>query len=204
MATKAKKTTKAPTPVSVLKRLIPLADRHQKADEYRAGHYWQGNGSGTGCAVGCTIHDAIKLGVLPQATSHESHASIAKATGLPEMVWRLADNIFEGLPEDDRPAWTPRLLRAAAKCKNLERVPALIMTRLAERLAADAIRDDVKAVTLVVAGLWRRRANGDEPDAKEWDAAWQQAYAARQQADAAWRGFWKWCADVVCKALMAA
>jgi hypothetical protein len=199
--------------MNVLDQLIPLADRHHQQDEYIAGTYWRGNGDGKGCAVGCTIHDAIKLGALPEDTDHGSHEDIAAATGIPEMCWRMADDIFEGLPAHKRRAWTPRFLRAAAQCKSPDRVPARIMTRLAERLAADAICDDVKAVASNVAGLWRRRANGDDPSESEWgaarqqanaawqqaNAAWQQAYAAWQQANAAREKFWVWCAAMVCE-----
>jgi hypothetical protein len=217
---KSKLKTKTHANMTVLEKLIPLADAHQAADEYRTGHYWEENE--TGCAVGCTIHDAIALGVLPKGTEHGSHESIASATGLPEMVWRLADNIFEGLPSDIRPSWTPRFLRAASRCTNPAPVPARIMARLAERLAGDATREDVKTVCLVVAGLWKRRASGNEPDEAEWDAAREQAYAAREQssaarkqayaarkqssaarkqASAALERFWVWCADVVCEEL---
>lgn len=204
----------------LLEKLIPLAEAHQAADEYVAGRYeWNGGA----CAVGCTIRDAIKLDYLPAATTKpDDHAKIADATGLPEMLWRLADNIFEGLPRDERPAWTPRFLKAAAACQSAESVPARIMARLADRLAGDAMREDVKAAARTVAALWRRRADGDDPAESEWNAAWQQAnaawqqayaamlqadaarvqaYAAWQQADAAARQFWTWCANVVIEEL---
>ena len=179
---------------AVIEQLIPLADAHQAADEYAAGNYWEGNGRGTGCSVGCTVHDAIALGVLPKGTDHGSHAELAAATGMPEMLWRLADYIFEGLPQSARREWTPRLLRAAAGCPDIDRVPARIMYRCAMRLADEAIRPDVRESALTNAQLWLRRATCDEPTQSEWDAArqqayaaYQQAYAARQQADAAYQ-----------------
>jgi hypothetical protein len=189
-----------PTEKSVVERLIPLAIKHQKADEYVAGHYeWRGGGA---CSVGCSIHDLKKLGIL-NGVDPGDHAVLAKATDVPEMLWRLSDHIFEGLPKDDRPGWTPRFLKAVAKAKNLANAPARIMARLAERLAKDAIRDDVRAACLVGAALWRRRANADEPMKNEWDAARKQADAAWEQADAAWKQWWKWCADVVCEEIVA-
>lgn len=168
---------------SVLEQLIPLADAHREADQYRARYYWRGNGDGTGCAVGCSIHDAVKLGILPDGTDHGDHQAVSRATGMPEMLWRLADHIFEGLDSDSRPAWTPRFLRSASKCTNFEHVPSRIMARFAERLAEDAIRDDVKQVCQKVAALWRRRAAGEDPPDSEWGAAWHQAKVAWHQAD---------------------
>jgi len=172
--------------MTILDQLIPLADAHQQADEYVSGTYWeQLNGHGRGCAVGCTIHDAVAIGVLPAGTQHDNHADIAEATGIPEMLWRLADHIFEELSDADRPGWTPRFLRAASQCKCCDRVPARVMGRLARRLADDAIRDDVRDSATLVASLWERRGRGDDPAESEWDAAWKQAYAAWKQAYAA-------------------
>jgi hypothetical protein len=168
--------------VPVLKKLIPLADAHQAADEYISGDYWL---RGKGCAVGCTVHDAKALKFLPKNCDAGDHAALAAATGVPEMLWILADNIFEGLAETERSAWTPRFLRAAKSCKKIDSVPARVTARLAERLAEDATREDVRAACRLNAGLWDRRADGNDPSDEEWDAARQQAYAARQQADAA-------------------
>ena len=48
--------------------------------------------------------------------------------------------------------------------------------------------DQIKACAELNAALWRRRADGDDPTAAEWDAAWQQASVAkRHQAGAAWQ-----------------
>ena len=177
---------------TVIEQLIPLAVKHQEADEYIRGTYWNSNKM-KGCSVGCSIADLKKLGVLNDV-SYGDHKALAAATDMPEMLWRLSDNIFEGLPADDRAAWTPRFLLACKKAKNIANAPARIMARLADKLAEDSIRDDVREACKIGAALWRRRANGDEPKKSEWDAAWQQAdaawqqaYAARQQADAAWQ-----------------
>ncbi len=216
---------------ALLESLIKLADQHQKADEYVTGSYsWTKVNSHYGaCSVGCTVRDAVKLKKLPVGTDPGSHTSLSLATGIPEMLWRLSDNIFEGLARDHRSAWTPRFLRAANKAKHIDRVPARVMARCAERLAKDAIREDVKQTCLVVAALWRSRSEGNDPEENEWkaareqaDAAWkqayaareqayaarEQAYAAREQADAARKQayaareqFWLWLSNVVCEEL---
>ena len=204
----------------VIEKLIKLADAHQQADEYVAGRYWDADRH-RGCSVGCTVEDAKRLGVL-NGVSHDDHAALARVTGLPELAWRLADTVFEGLPSNLRPGWTPRFLRAAVPGADYSRWPARIMARLGEKLAEASIRDDVRQVALTTAGLWTRRANGDEPSEKEWIAAWEQAYAAWEQAYAAWEqadaawgqadAAWEqadaaceqwiqWLADVVCDEL---
>lgn len=82
------------------------------------------------------------------------------------------------------------------------------MARLARRLAEDVLREDVAAASRVLAELWLRRSNGDEPSNAEWTATWQQAHAAWQQTDAAWQQahatwqqWYTWLADVVCDEL---
>lgn len=105
-----------------LEKLIELADAHQTADEYQAGHYALINGKA--CAVGCTINDAIQLNVLPQDTPLNDRDGIAEATGLPEVAWMLCDHIFEALPLPERSRWTPRFLRSIkpnADYSNLEK-----------------------------------------------------------------------------------
>lgn len=93
-----------------LEKMRELADAHAAADEYIAGSYqWE---DGTGCAIGCTIRDAITLGILPVDTPPNDHHKLAAATGVPLKVWRWCDHIFEGLPPDEWPDWTPRFLRA--------------------------------------------------------------------------------------------
>jgi hypothetical protein len=194
------KSLDAPT----LKNLINLADAHQVADEYIAGQYQWNDGA---CSIGCTIRDAKNLGILPKSTTPDSHKSLAK-TGVPELVWRLCDSIFEGLAQEHQSAWTPRFLRSIKPNADYSLLPSRIMARCAKKLSADAIDPIVAKNCLTVASLWDCRAAGEEPDQAEWDAAWQQADAAWQQADAAWQQadaarqeFWIWCADMLCEEL---
>ena len=164
--------------MTVIEELIPLADAHQEADEYVSGSYWTGS---KGCSVGCSVEDMKRLGKL-NGVGHGDHAALARATDVPEMLWRLANNIFEGLPTKDRSAWTPAFLRAVSKATKLNSAPARIMARCAEKLAEEAIRADVRETCKIVAALWRRRADGKDPSEKEWDAARKQADATREQA----------------------
>src|SRR5947208_16792230 len=54
---------------------------HAAADEIIHGKYWE---RGKGCAVGCTIHSA-------------SHSKYETELGIPLMLARLEDRLFEGM-----------------------------------------------------------------------------------------------------------
>ena len=165
----------------MIDQLISLADAHRDADEYATGHYeWYGNA----CAIGCTIRDANIIG-LTESIDTDDHAAIGEALGVSEFVMRLVDNIFEGIG-NIRSAWPPRFLRAVKSRGSAPNLDERIMVRFCRQLADDAMEDQIKACAELNASLWQRRADGDDPTEKEWDAARQQANVAWHQADAAW------------------
>ena len=174
-----------PVNTSLIEKLIPLADAHQAADEYIAGTYWNSHAAG-GCAVGCTIHDAVAIGALPPGTNHNLHRAIAEATGLPEVCWLLMDSVFEGLAL----AHAPHGRRGFCVRTDL---PASRDGRPEDHGAARSAAGRrghparVQSHSRVRGRASTRRANGDEPAGSEWEAARQQADAARQQAEAAWQ-----------------
>src|SRR6202008_414365 len=69
---------------------------HQKADEIVKGIYWK---NGKGCAVGCTIHG-------------NDHSKYEKELGIPIILARLEDGIFENLPDDLAKLWPEQFLNA--------------------------------------------------------------------------------------------
>src|ERR1700761_2407482 len=69
---------------------------HAKADEFIKGTYWE---RGKGCAVGCTIHGS-------------DHALYEPKFGIPQMLARLEDTIFEGLPNSDAQQWPIAFMKA--------------------------------------------------------------------------------------------
>lgn len=79
---------------------------HEAADEIIKGQYWQG---GKGCAVGCTVHSA-------------NHNAYETELGIPEMLARLEDVIFEGLPAKKAKEWPERFLKAIKPGADLSRV----------------------------------------------------------------------------------
>lgn len=79
---------------------------HRAADEIIKGSYWEG---GKGCAVGCTIHSS-------------EHSSYESELGIPQIIARLEDRIFENLPNDLAMTWPERFLDAIPIGKDLSRV----------------------------------------------------------------------------------
>ena len=69
---------------------------HRKADELVQGKTWR---DGKGCAVGCTLH----------AYKHKLYES---ELGIPEILARLEDRIFEGLQPSEAQEWPQRFLAA--------------------------------------------------------------------------------------------
>ena len=167
---------------AIIQKLIPLADAHQAADEYIAGQTkWDGKGA---CAIGCTCYDATMLGILPEG-SYYDHAALAEATGTHPRLWHLADAIFEGLPEEERTAWTPRFLRAASQCDDTHRAVWRLLAWLlgpdspsAQGNAHPAVADAVAGVRL----LCERSAAGEKVPSTEWSASRSAAESARSAA----------------------
>ena len=168
---------------SVIQKLIPLADAHQAGDEYIAGRAnWDGKGA---CSIGCTCYDAITLGILPEG-SYYDHAALAEATGTDPRLWHLADAIFEGLPEEERTAWTPLLLRAVSKCDDTHRTVWRFLSWLLGPDSPSAQGNAHPAVADAVAGvrqLCERSAAGEKVPGTEWSAKSAAAGAAESAAE---------------------
>ena len=79
---------------------------HAKSDEIVKGQYWK---AGKGCAVGCTIHGS-------------NHALYESYFGVPQMLARLEDCIFEGLPNAEARKWPMRFMWAIQPGADLSRV----------------------------------------------------------------------------------
>ena len=79
---------------------------HAAADQIIKGQYWE---NGKGCAVGCTVHS-------------DNHAEYETRFGIPQMLARLEDCIFEGLPNADAMAWPVRFMEAVPEGADLSRL----------------------------------------------------------------------------------
>lgn len=83
--------------------LIASLEAHRAADRFAQGRYWE---EGRGCAVGCSLVD---FGVKPS-----DHGQYEPLFGIPRILARLEDGIFEGLPIDRAKEWPLRFDAAAA------------------------------------------------------------------------------------------
>ena len=76
---------------------------HRAADELVQGFgYWQADHAGhfKGCAVGCTLHSS-------------DHAAYEVELGIPQILARIEDGIFERLPAKRAKTWPEEFLKAA-------------------------------------------------------------------------------------------
>ena len=81
---------------------------HEAADEIIHGRYWE---NGRGCAVGCCVHNA-----------DSPHAAFETEMGIPLVLARLEDTLFEGQKNGDAKTFPARFLAAINPGADLSRV----------------------------------------------------------------------------------
>jgi hypothetical protein len=148
---------------------------HRELDQIVQGTYWEGNGDGRGCAVGCLTHD-------PDG----GHKEFPERWGIPVQIAWIIDTIFESLPVDEAKDWPATIMSAIPVGADL--------SRSWDRFAAWMLRDLLPVagvntpVVEVMVTLFDRAASGDEPSSTEWsEAAWAaEAAEAARAAEAAW------------------
>jgi hypothetical protein len=94
------------------------AEFHAWTDAFAKGLYWD-QAEHRGCAVGCWSQDP-----------YGGHAALSKAMGIPEALLRLADGLFEALPEGDYQRWPERFAQAIQPGADLGEVWALMLQSL--------------------------------------------------------------------------
>ena len=158
---------------------------HRAADQIIKGKYWE---DGRGCAVGCTVHS-------------DSHTAYEKELGIPRILARLEDGIFEGLPNGKALAWPEAFLEAIPVGADL----SLVWPKFAVWLLGDpnegvirfaktertkkAIQATVDAYQLVIEGTaesvdWGKLRAAAYADAAADAAADDAAYAATAKSKA--------------------
>jgi hypothetical protein len=165
---------------------------HAKADEIISGSYWE---NGKGCAVGCTIHGS-------------SHAAYETEIGVPQVLARLEDRLFEGLYATGNvqraKEWPEEFLRSIKPGADLSLVWAkfgawLLLDETSGVIAFAKRPQTIESIQRVGA-LYQRWAAGAKPAITEWEsaknlavahaahvahAAYAAAYVAAAAADAA-------------------
>ena len=79
---------------AIKEKYLSRVREHALADEIIKGVYWE---KGRGCAVGCTIHSS-------------NHKAYEDELGIPMILARLEDGIFECLPLDRAKLWPEQFL----------------------------------------------------------------------------------------------
>lgn len=169
--------------------------RHKELDKYVSGVYWDVEAN-KGCAVGCTLHEFTSPKMYPQVVSAlretnleifaGNHALYEPLFGIPRIVARLQDHIFEGLPTGDAkefPLQFAQALKAGVDYSG-------VWYKFAEWLLLDtehgvirhAKTERTRDAINSVGALYQRHNSGDVPTIEEWRAA--AAAAADADADA--------------------
>ena len=100
-------------PAIKLKLLADL-QAHADADHIVKGQYWD---NGKGCAVGCTLQSMNSAN-----DDYDQHVEYEVLLGIPQMLARLEDTIFEGLPNAEAKQWPMRFAAAITPGADLSRV----------------------------------------------------------------------------------
>jgi len=174
--------------------ILSQLQEHAAADQIVKGHYWQ---DGKGCAIGCTIHS-------------DDHMDYETRFGIPIMLARLEDCIFEGLPNDAAKTWPIRFMSAIEPGIDLSTVGwkflhwLLTDEEVNPGINHPIVKDAVKRCADALLPL----TVGQSIDISAASAAWSAARAAARSAaawsadsSAAWSAVWgadsaaAWSAD---------
>ena len=146
---------------------------HRKADEIASGFYWEKrNDRMMGCAVGCILHS-------------NKHENAATELGIPPILVRLLDRLFESLWNHDKEfakALPERFISTPKPGADLSLVWAkwCLWMLFDEKDGVINFTKREKSVAAIkeVGALYRRWSAGDEPATSEWESAKNFAYAA--------------------------
>ena len=138
--------------------LLIEVEKHRVADQIVSGTYGrEGSGVWVGCGVGCSIQSYNNL----HRTNHktDNHASYEPLFGIPQVLARLEDCMFEGMPAEDRAAWPGKFFSAIEPGSDLSTVwPKFAIWLLVDPdngVIRHAKTDQSKAVIERVAELYR-------------------------------------------------
>jgi hypothetical protein len=163
---------------SVKDMYVARVKAHKAADEIIHGIYWE---NGNGCAVGCTVHS-------------DSHQAYEIELGIPRILARLEDGIFESLKNGRAKEWPLQFLEAIPVGADLSNIwPQFAVWLLIDEqwgvlqfAKTDRTKEAIKAIAeFYKSGKFAKREHYDEivKLRKETDAA--AAAAADDAASAA-------------------
>jgi hypothetical protein len=182
--------------------LLAEVAKHRLADSIIKGTYGEFGGSQfKGCAVGCSLKSYANIKGIELSTSN--HGLYEEHFGIPRILARLEDRIFEGLPDDLAQTWPERFFNAIKPGADLTKVwPKFAIWLLIDAehgVIKYASRPDCRSAIQRVAELYQ--SNGTK---EEFRAAAAAAYAAAAAADAAAAAAAAYAADAADAAYAAA
>jgi len=172
-------------------KLLAEVEAHRMADALARGFYEENHDNAVGfrgCAVGCTLHSAQRLGVLDNHAYLGSHA-LYEAFGVPRTLARLEDRLFEGMPAKDAQEWPGLFLASIPVGADLsEVVPRFFIWLLADEAEGvvqfartDAQREAIQGAAV----LYQHALTNETVTQDQWTTASAAAYASAASAAAA-------------------
>jgi hypothetical protein len=140
---------------------------HAAADEIIKGSYW---GNGKGCAVGCTVH----------SSNHEDYEN---ELGIPHLIAKLEDGIFEGLPNEAAKSFPLTFLESVPV--GIDLAAEMVFEKFMLWLLIDGecgvyklASEQGKIAIKEVARLYERKIEGQLVETDEWKSAYAATYAS--------------------------
>jgi hypothetical protein len=155
--------------------ILAQLEAHARADELVKGQYWE---DGKGCAVGCTIHSA-------------DYAEYETRFGIPQMLARLEDAIFEGLPSGKAKKWPIAFMSAIEPGTDLSLVGwkflhwMLTDEKVNPGINHPLVRDAVKQCADVLVPLTKGEKADQSAARSAARSAWSAARSAAESARSA-------------------
>ena len=161
--------------------MVAEARAHREADCLRQsfGYGKMTDAGFKGCAVGCTIHSLnIRLG---KNIPFDSHKSYEPELGIPWMLAKLQDGIYEGLPVAESLVWPEQFLAAIPDGAELSQVVDKFLHWLLMDEKDGVIRfaktGRTRKAVRDVGELYRRKIAGENLTMDEWKKVSAGAYA---------------------------
>ncbi len=162
-------------------KYVKRVKTHYELDEIIQGKYWE---NGKGCAVGCTIQDDDIL-----KSNGSCHKRYEEALGIPQVLARLEDRIFEGLSNGEAKEFPLRFLEAVNVGADLSLVfHKFVLWSLSDPkdgIVKFAKRKQTIDAIKKVSSLLEKKINGEDVSLEAWREVREIALTARRDAAAA-------------------
>ena len=164
-------------------RFVSALKWHRAQDMIAAGSY-HNREHNTFCAVGCSIHS-----LDPKAELFDDHAAYERLIGVPQMLARLQDGIFEGLPDEGRPGFVVAFGKSIPVGADLSLVGWQFLDRMLRRAFARIDADDPVHIGCAAAlDIVSQKSRAEQvAESAAYNAAASAASAADSAADSAAR-----------------